>query len=162
MLSSAIKNSIIMIMIIFVFHFLIKNYLYDKCDKVVSPEKRISEQDNNKQDKESFQNVDISVKNCPDQSVPSVPFQPTKPIEPDFTVKQNDKDMMRFVLGDDTPYDESPIPMSNDKKENNKICFKTLNNSSFDKDKMSDGLEPANTDGYAYLDEAFSAKKMSE
>lgn len=134
MLSSAFKNSIIMLMIILLFHFLIKNYLYDKgvYKSTVLHDTHDKESNKNNENikKENFRTT------VPLSEDFDFPLQKQKPIEPDFSINPNEKDVMRFVLGDD---EDEKIDVPEPKQPQTNV----------------DGLLPANVDGFAYLDEAF-------
>lgn len=179
MIGSAIKNSIIMFMIILVFHFLLKNYLYDQgLDKMEKSEtkdkeviKEIDENDiNEKRSEREKENVTelFSQKQCTPQPTKSdlnlekVEMQPTKPVEPDFSIKPNKKDILSFVLGED---DEAQNNTSFEqlKKENQELKEGKDSQKGFEVNKFKNetptaepnNVAPANSDGYASLDEVF-------
>jgi len=188
MIASAIKNGLILVLIIFIFHFFLKNHLYDQ---------EMEDED----DMEGYENVnalckydgkkeDIEHTSKPIRHSPSkidedcqgsllsshdikngmknVKFQHPKPVEDaNLFNPMKDDDLFQFILDgekkvkNDCDMDMHPKTsgVSPQEHSSEEASF----SKPFDKffQKTSNNVEPANDEGPASLDELFKATQVS-
>jgi len=189
MIASAIKNGLILVLIIFIFHFFLKNHLYDQ------------EMEDDDDNKEGYENVnaagnsdgkkEVESTSKPTRYSPSklndecqgsllsshdidkgmkhVKFQHPKPVEDaNLFNPMKDDDLFQFILDGEKKVkndcEMDMLPKTTDVTSSQEHSSEETNFSKpFDKffQKTSNNVEPANDEGPASLDELFKATQVS-
>lgn len=176
MIASALKNGIILVLIILIIHFFLKNYLYDQeLEDDGDTKEHFDEKPTRKESKPPLSapqkrlvhkhpDTDASLLSPQDveQGMKNVHFQPPKPVEdPQLFDPLKDDQLFQFILEGEK---KTPAPKSEPQDANNKAGADTSYSQPFDRffqTKSTADVEPANNDSPTNLDDFFKSTQVS-